>query len=249
MNVQLGASHMQQPEHNEAKERIINASKQLFSKKGYDSTTVSEIAEKSNVTKALIYYYFKSKEDILDYLIQSLMINAASIAMDFIHTNIEDMINSGSLDILPDRLHFINEKATQDFLQNAHIFYKRVLDYALKNRAIIRILMLESLKGSKHKNALFQLINFTKSRDVNPILKTIAQADSDFVYTTDMILFKFFFSIVPLVNFAAYYDEYKQLNSLNDTQMQESYLQSVQIIINSLVSGRDILLRNKNYTT
>ncbi len=52
----------------EAKERIINASIELFSKKGFDAASVNEIAEQANVTKALIYYYFKSKEEILDYL-------------------------------------------------------------------------------------------------------------------------------------------------------------------------------------
>jgi AcrR family transcriptional regulator len=236
-------------EHNEKKERIINSSIQLFSKKGYDATTVNEIAVASKVTKALIYYYFKSKEDILDYLVQSLLTNAKAITMDFIHVNIVEMINTGNLDILPDRLHFSNEEAIRYFLINAHDFYKSVLDYALKNRATIRILMHESLKGSKHQNALFQLMNFAKSSNDNPIVQTITQADNDFMYSNDMVSFQFFFFIMPLINFVSYYDEYKLLNSLSDEQMQQSYLKSFQIIIDSLVSGKDILLRNKNYST
>lgn len=42
----------------EAKERILHASIQLFSEKGFDATSVTEIAKSADVTKALIYYYF-----------------------------------------------------------------------------------------------------------------------------------------------------------------------------------------------
>ncbi|MGI6530844.1 MAG: TetR/AcrR family transcriptional regulator [Bacillota bacterium] len=75
----------------DARERIIKAATQLFSQKGYDATRVSDIATAADVNKALIYYYFKSKEDILDYMVHSLLNNAVSITMDFIQTNIVQM--------------------------------------------------------------------------------------------------------------------------------------------------------------
>ena len=37
----------------------------LFIEKGYDGTSLREIAEKLGVTKAALYYYFESKDDIL----------------------------------------------------------------------------------------------------------------------------------------------------------------------------------------
>ena len=55
----------------EAKERILQASVELFSRKGFDATSVTEIARSAEVTKALIYYYFKSKEEIMDSLVRS----------------------------------------------------------------------------------------------------------------------------------------------------------------------------------
>ena len=74
----------------DARERIIKAATQLFSQKGYDVTRVSDIATAADVNKALIYYYFKSKEDILDYMVHSLLNNAVSITMDFIHKHRPD---------------------------------------------------------------------------------------------------------------------------------------------------------------
>jgi AcrR family transcriptional regulator len=37
----------------------------LFTEQGYDGTSLREIAEQLSITKAAIYYYFESKEDIL----------------------------------------------------------------------------------------------------------------------------------------------------------------------------------------
>src|SRR6267142_172388 len=36
-----------------------------FNKKGYHGTTIEDIAERVNVTKAALYYYVKNKEELL----------------------------------------------------------------------------------------------------------------------------------------------------------------------------------------
>ncbi len=237
---------MENKENIEARERIINASIELFSKKGFDGASVNEIAEQANVTKALIYYYFRSKEEILDYLVRSLMDNITSIAMDFIHANIVRMIEEGRLDIEPDKLHFVDIEARKQFLLNMNIYYKNIMDYTVENRAVIRILMLESLKNSKHHNDLFKIMALTRSSEDNVIFQTISNADRDFNYSDDMVLFEFFFTTIPLFNFAAYYDDYKEARGLSDKDLRNSFLQSSATIINSLVSGSDIMLRNQN---
>lgn len=236
---------MEDTDNHKAKERIISASLKLFSRKGFDATRVNEIADEANVTKALIYYYFKSKEEILDHLVHSLLETATSITMDFIHVNIIQMIHDGRLDIEPGRLRFADEKAIQHFMKNTGIYFRRLLDFALEHRFILRILMLESLKNSKHHNDLFRLLDFAKGSDENPLFKVISEADRDFTYTDDMTLFKFFFSIIPLTSFAAYYDDYKEISGLGDDELRESFLRSFQAIFTSLISGRDILIKSK----
>src|SRR5919109_3930238 len=44
--------------------RILQVALQLFTEQGYDKTSLREIAERLGVTKAALYYHFKSKEDI-----------------------------------------------------------------------------------------------------------------------------------------------------------------------------------------
>lgn len=48
---------------------ILNAADQLFFSKGYQATTISDIAKKVGVAQGMLYYYFKSKEDVLDTLL------------------------------------------------------------------------------------------------------------------------------------------------------------------------------------
>mgnify|MGYP003794331047 FL=1 len=228
----------------EARERIINAAIELFSRKGYDATTVNDIAGAANVNKALIYYYFKNKQDILDFMVDSILDDAVSGMLDYIQTNIVQMVRDGHLDIKPDRLHFANDEAINAFLQNSYKFYVRVIDYVIAKKEIIRILVLESLKKGKHQNSLFRFMKFMSGNDENPFFKTISSADQDFVYSEEMVLFKFFFSIIPIVSFAAYFDDYKAVSSLSDAELRRSFMRVYHIINKSLISGSDILLRS-----
>ena len=45
--------------------RIIGAALQLFSEKGYEETTVAEIAKAAGIAKGTFFNYFKTKEDVL----------------------------------------------------------------------------------------------------------------------------------------------------------------------------------------
>lgn len=47
------------------KSRIIQASIKVFSKKGYQGSSIDEIAEEAGMSKSTLYTYFKSKLDIL----------------------------------------------------------------------------------------------------------------------------------------------------------------------------------------
>jgi AcrR family transcriptional regulator len=55
----------QVPEVLSTRERILDAALDLFIEKGYDKTSLREIAEQLGFTKAALYYHFASKDDIL----------------------------------------------------------------------------------------------------------------------------------------------------------------------------------------
>ena len=53
------------PEYKErAKDRIVEAAREVFSKKGYHDATMDDVAEQLGVSKGALYQYFNSKEDL-----------------------------------------------------------------------------------------------------------------------------------------------------------------------------------------
>lgn len=62
----------------ELKTRIIAAAHALFSKKGYEKTSVNEIIMKLGISKGAFYHYFRSKDDVLD-----------TIILDYVHEMVE----------------------------------------------------------------------------------------------------------------------------------------------------------------
>ncbi|WP_370944696.1 TetR/AcrR family transcriptional regulator [Amycolatopsis sp. cg5] len=53
----------------DTRDRIQDVALELFSEKGYDGTSLREIAERLDVTKAALYYHFRTKEDIVQGLV------------------------------------------------------------------------------------------------------------------------------------------------------------------------------------
>jgi AcrR family transcriptional regulator len=49
----------------DTRQRILDVALELFIEKGYDKTSLREIADQLGVTKAALYYHFPSKQDIL----------------------------------------------------------------------------------------------------------------------------------------------------------------------------------------
>jgi len=57
----------------DTREAIRSVALELFAEQGYDKTSLREISERLGVTKAAVYYHFKSKEEILLSLIEDFL--------------------------------------------------------------------------------------------------------------------------------------------------------------------------------
>ena len=49
----------------QCRQRILKASRQLFSTKGYEETTMEDVADRAEVSKATLYNYFPGKDSLL----------------------------------------------------------------------------------------------------------------------------------------------------------------------------------------
>lgn len=74
-------------------DEILDTAEPLFAVNGYRKTTVRDITKKMGVAKGMVYYYFTSKEEILEAIIN----RQSSVLL----TNIKQMAHSG--DVTPPR--------------------------------------------------------------------------------------------------------------------------------------------------
>jgi len=57
------------------RDHIVEAADQLFYRQGYEHTSFSDIAEAVQISRGNFYYHFKSKDDILDAVIERRLAN------------------------------------------------------------------------------------------------------------------------------------------------------------------------------
>ncbi len=73
-------------EAQERKNEILDVAERLFCTKGFDNTSTNDILNEIGIARGTLYYHFKSKEDILDAMIERLtnqiVAKAAIIALD-----------------------------------------------------------------------------------------------------------------------------------------------------------------------
>jgi TetR/AcrR family transcriptional regulator len=79
------------------RQRILAESARVFNRRGYHATTLDEIARAIGVTKPALYYYIKSKEDLLFQCHQK----ALDIATDAVRTAL------ATADAADERLHLV----------------------------------------------------------------------------------------------------------------------------------------------
>lgn len=139
----------------ETKKRIIEVVRRHFSEKGFDAARVDEIAKDAGVNKALIYYYFESKEAILDHLIQELFDDVSPLALEFVEEHVVSMISQGRLDIESDRWRFASEDDAMDFYRACLRYVEKIVDFSLSNRGVVRIAIFESLKHENPRTRSF----------------------------------------------------------------------------------------------
>lgn len=121
----------------ESRENILNAAEKEFSLKGYDGARVDKIAEEAGINKALIYYYFNSKKELLKALYERL-IKTGFQAIDF------SILTGGD---------------SPEDEEKRHEILHSIIHFLETHHDIIRILFMESLKGNG-ENMLLDLADF-----------------------------------------------------------------------------------------
>ena len=67
-------------------QKILEAAKEVFYKKGLGGARMSEIADKAKINKAMLHYYFRSKQKLFDRIFQDAFAKIIPAVMQVLQT-------------------------------------------------------------------------------------------------------------------------------------------------------------------
>ena len=91
-------------------ERILAAAKTVFTQKGYSGARMQEVADVAGINKAMLHYYFRSKEKLFQVILSEALNVLSPVVLRVLQSDqdvmgkLEDLV-SGYIQILLDRPH------------------------------------------------------------------------------------------------------------------------------------------------
>ncbi|MFS0557830.1 TetR/AcrR family transcriptional regulator [Brevibacillus sp. 179-C9.3 HS] len=136
---------------------IVEAAGELFRSQGYVHTTVDAIIQKVGVAKGTFYYYFKSKEEILEAFVQSMVDTLCEQ-----YKKIADDPSLGVMDkvrlMLRSQSHVIDKQ--NEWMESLHRLENRELHERLNIAIILKIApVLAQVIEQGNKESVFHVEN------------------------------------------------------------------------------------------
>lgn len=188
-------------DQNESRQRILDAARAEFSEKGFDGARVDGIAKRAEVNKALIYYYFKSKDELLQELLRTFLEERRTQRP----TKVTD----------PDLVDLPSQIAQFD------------VQFLFERRDILRIALMEDLKSSKDgipgtgtvlKHWLHGLV--AAREDYN-------KAGYGFRYTPRVLVAMYFFHLMPIMAFCTMGETLAKASGMDMSVLREEFVKLI----------------------
>jgi AcrR family transcriptional regulator len=186
-------------EFNEKQLEILQAAEQLFADKGFDGTSVRDIAKEANVNIAMISYYFGSKEKLMEAVFEQRTNN--------IRIKVETLLQ--------------NQEMTN--LQKVNVLIEDYVDKFINQQQFHRIMLREQLR--EKDTIISSFILELKKRNLSSIKKLIldGQKSGEFKKNIDIMLMMTTMvgTVSQLITSQRFYREVNNLEHMDDVEFRK----------------------------
>ncbi|MFC1534784.1 TetR/AcrR family transcriptional regulator [Thermodesulfobacteriota bacterium] len=186
------------------KMRILKVAEKLFSENGFDGTSIDKIAKKAGVNKALIYYYFKNKNDIIVSLFRNIIDEFNEKVDHPTGTNIKNMHGSDEMEAV--------KRGEIEFLD--------------KRKKIISILFMEAFKSHDKNHFLFQCAELIINNERKGLMEKYSGLEKVSLNKDQFFIFEFFTGFIPLLTFVILKDKWCKYFNCDSQKALEYFLES-----------------------
>ena len=186
------------------RKRILDVAEDLFSEKGFDGTGMEEIAQKTSINKATIYYHFKSKNDIIEALFNSIVIDLNEKLKSSDITSETGKIQEDMTVKVGEEIKFIESK-----------------------KKIISIMVMESLKNGENNNILFRCAEMIINDEMKMHgMKFKSKKDLFEKDREEFFVYEFFTGFIPVIMFLLFKEKYCDYFKFDQDDVFKKFLES-----------------------
>ncbi|MCW3124021.1 MAG: TetR/AcrR family transcriptional regulator [Flavipsychrobacter sp.] len=156
-------------EYSEKQIAIINTAERLFSVKGFDGTSVRDIAQEAGVNLAMISYYFGSKEKLMEAVFEK--------RMNVVHLKVEDLLQNNTLTQL-EKVNLLIDDYVDRFIDQSEFHKIMIREQLIEKNSHIAALILQLKK--RNLQSIKKLVmdgqktgEFRKNIDVAMMMATL----------------------------------------------------------------------------
>lgn len=171
-------------EASERKNEILDVAERLFYERGYDNTSTNDILAEIGIARGTLYYHFKSKEDILDAMIERVLnktiSNAKKVALDesipvlkrLTLTVIASNVDTKAGDVIIEQAHkpqnaLMHFKIQEMFTNQLVPLYVKIINDGIKENLMyteypedtIRMILIYANEAFDEKNKFDQIVS------------------------------------------------------------------------------------------
>ncbi len=188
----------------ETKARILSVAEDIFSRAGFDGARVDDIAKEAGVNKALIYYYFKSKNDILETLFSNLMEAARKMLVTSMEGTPDICGNDGYRKLFDIYIRFVSQK-----------------------RKIIQVAVAESAKANVSLSVVMALGNLIINAEIEALRAEYEKKGLHFpADKQELLVMEFFTGFIPFLSYALYKDQWETQYGMNEEALQNNFYEA-----------------------
>ncbi|TMI87696.1 MAG: TetR/AcrR family transcriptional regulator [Bacteroidetes bacterium] len=201
-------------EYNEKQVQIMETAEILFAEKGFNGTSVRDIAEKANVNLAMVSYYFGSKDKLLEALF--------GYRGEYFKLKLETMIEDRELTSLEKMETMIDDKELSS-LEKMNTLIDHYIEKIMQQQCFSRIMVREQVLN--HTGITAELIFQMKKKNQELISKLIHQGQKKGEFKKNIDIPLMMATLIGTANNLVatqfYYRELNDLQSMSEEEFQK----------------------------
>lgn len=184
--------------YNEKQLQLIETAEGLFSKKGFDGTSVRDIAEEAGINVAMISYYFGSKEKLMEAIFE--------VKIGRVQMRVEELLKDNSMSPI----------------QKVNTLIEEHIERVLKSQQFYRIMICEQVSNSNP--SIMEKVKKLKLRNIELIGELIkeGQKSGDFKKKIDVLLMQntMIGTVWQVIISKEHYRDFYNASSLSDEEYE-----------------------------